>query len=304
MEIRRYDRGDLEAIVKLFYDTVHRVCVRDYSQEQVDAWATGVVDMDAWHRSFCAHHSLVAVDGATVVGFGDIDRTGYLDRLYVHHEYQRQGVASIICDRLEAAVKPGVTVRTNASITARTFFENRGYVAVKEQFVERHGVSLKNYVMELYPMEKPILNEHTKQEYPPMHTAEHLLNGEMARRYGHGRAFSAHIERKKSKLDYHLPKGLTDEELRSLEDYINHIVGEDIEVTEEFLTQAEAMDRFDMSRLPDGASDTLRVVNIGKYDQCLCAGTHVGRTGEIGVFRITSSRYENGVQRIVFKLGQ
>ena len=152
-------------------------------------------------------------------------------------------------------------------------------------------------------MEAPILNEHNKQEFPPMHTAEHLLNGVMARRYGHGRAFSAHIERKKSKLDYNLPKALTPEELNLLEDYINGIVKEDVEVTEEYISQSEAMDRFDMSRLPEGASETVRVVHIGNYDQCLCAGTHVKHTGEIGAFRITSSRYADGVQRIVFKLG-
>ena len=152
-------------------------------------------------------------------------------------------------------------------------------------------------------MEAPILNEHNKQEFPPMHTAEHLLNGVMARRYGHGRAFSAHIERKKSKLDFNLPKALTPEELNLLEDYINGIVKEDVEVTEEYISQSEAMDRFDMSRLPEGASETVRVVHIGNYDQCLCAGTHVKHTGEIGAFRITSSRYADGVQRIVFKLG-
>lgn len=151
-------------------------------------------------------------------------------------------------------------------------------------------------------MDKSILNEHNKQEYPPMHTAEHLLNGEMDRRYGKGRAFSAHIERKKSKLDYHLDKALTDEEIKSLEDYINAIVKEDVEVTEEFILQSEAMERFDMSRLPEGASEVVRVVHVGNYDQCLCAGTHVGHTGEIGSFRITSTRYADGVQRIVFKL--
>ena len=146
------------------------------------------------------------------------------------------------------------------------------------------------------------LNEHNKQEYPPMHTAEHLVNGEIARRYGCGRAFSAHIERKKSKLDYHLDRALTPEEIKSLEDYVNGIVSEDVPVTEEFITQAAAMDRFDMSRLPEGASDTVRVVRIGDYDQCLCAGTHVARTSEIGMFRITSTRFQDGVQRIVFKL--
>ena len=146
------------------------------------------------------------------------------------------------------------------------------------------------------------INEHNKQEYPPMHTAEHLLNGEIARRYKCGRAFSSHIERKKSKLDYRLPAALTDEEIKSLEDYINCIVKEDVEVTEEYLSQEEAIKRLDMSRLPENASDTVRVIKVGDYDECLCAGTHVKRTSEIGNFRITSTRYQDGVQRIVFKL--
>jgi alanyl-tRNA synthetase len=151
-------------------------------------------------------------------------------------------------------------------------------------------------------MDNPVLNSHNKMEYPPMHSAEHLLNGEMARRYGCGRAFSAHVERTKSKLDYHLPQALSDAELRSLEQYVNDVVAADVAVSEEYITQAEAMSRFDMSRLPEGASDTVRVVHIGSYDQCLCAGTHVQRTSEIGHFRISSSRYQDGVQRIVFKL--
>ena len=135
-----------------------------------------------------------------------------------------------------------------------------------------------------------------------MHTAEHLLNGEMARRYGCGRAFSAHVERKKSKLDFHLPQPLTDEEVRSLETYINGIVQEDVPVTEEYITQQEAMSRFDMSRLPEGASETLRVVHVGDYDQCLCAGTHVKHTAEIGTFRISSHSWNEGTQRLVFRL--
>lgn len=152
--------------------------------------------------------------------------------------------------------------------------------------------------------DQPELNEHNKQEYPPMHTAEHLLNGEIARRFGCGRAFSAHIERKKSKLDYHLSAPLTQEELNSLTAYINSIIKEDVEVTEEYITQAEAMKRFDMSRLPENASDTLRVVHVGDYDECLCAGTHVKKTSEIGEFKISSSRWQDGVQRIVFKLSE
>ena len=153
-------------------------------------------------------------------------------------------------------------------------------------------------------MEENVLNEHNKQEYPPMHTAEHLLNGEMARRYGRGRAFSAHIERKKSKLDFHLSEAITPEEISDIEAYVNAVIDADVEVTEEFITQQEAMGRFDMERLPENASETVRVVRIGDYDECLCAGTHVARTSEIGRFRITSSRWQDGVQRLVFKLSQ
>lgn len=153
-------------------------------------------------------------------------------------------------------------------------------------------------------MEDMILNKHNKQEYPPMHTAEHIVNGEIARRFGCGRAFSAHVERKKSKLDYRMAKAMTPEELKSLEDYVNGVIKADVEVTEEYLTQTEAMKRFDMSRLPEGASDTVRVIRVGDFDQCLCAGDHVKRTSEIGHFYISSSRYQDGIQRIVFKLDE
>lgn len=135
-----------------------------------------------------------------------------------------------------------------------------------------------------------------------MHTAEHLLNGRIAERYGCGRAFSSHIERKKSKLDYHLSTALTDEEIKELERYINEVIKEDVEVTEEYISREKAMNRFDMSRLPENASETVRIIKVGNYDECLCAGSHVERTSEIGKFRITSSRYQDGVQRIVFKL--
>ena len=95
---------------------------------------------------------------------------------------------------------------------------------------------------------------------------------------------------------------ISDEEIKSLEDYVNGIVKEDIEVIEEYLSREEAMKRLDMSRLPENASDTVRVIKVSDYDECLCAGTHVKRTSEIGNFRITSTHYLDGVQRIVFKL--
>ena len=147
-----------------------------------------------------------------------------------------------------------------------------------------------------------VLNEHNKQEFAPAHTAEHLLNGLVAQRFGCSRAFSAHVERKKSKLDYHLDRQMTAEEIASLEAEINRIIQEDVEVWTEFVTQDEVRSRFDMNRLPDDASETVRIVHIGNYDECLCVGNHVQRTGEILGFRISSSRWENGVQRLVFRV--
>ncbi len=102
--------------------------------------------MEKWDQSFKEHFSLVAVDNEIIIGFGDIDRSGYLDRLFVHSDYQRKGVATAICNQLEQEVQGSIV--THASITARPFFEKRGYKVVKEQQVERRGILLTNFVME------------------------------------------------------------------------------------------------------------------------------------------------------------
>lgn len=147
MEIREYKSSDCAELAKLFYDTVHSVNAKDYTKEQLDVWATGNVDITAWDKSFLSHYTLVAVDGDKVIGFGDIDSTGYLDRLYVHKDYQSQGIANALCNSLEAHFNVN-NIKTHASITAKPFFEKRGYRVVKEQQVERSGVKLTNYVME------------------------------------------------------------------------------------------------------------------------------------------------------------
>lgn len=145
MLIRAYQAADCGELAELFYNTVHTVNAKDYSREQLDAWATGQVDLQKWDQSFQAHFSLVAVDGGIIVGFGDMDKTGYLDRLFVHFDYQGQGIATAICNQLEPAVQGNIV--THASVTAKPFFEKRGYKAVKEQRVERRGIFLTNYVM-------------------------------------------------------------------------------------------------------------------------------------------------------------
>lgn len=146
------------------------------------------------------------------------------------------------------------------------------------------------------------LNAHNKQEYPPMHTCEHIVNQTMIRLFGCGRSVSAHIERKKSKLDYALATAPTPEDIARIEAAVNEVIGRNLEVTTEFITQSEAADRFDMKRLPEGVSDTVRIVKVGDYDECLCIGQHVSNTSEIGTFRIISSDYKDGIFRMRFKL--
>lgn len=147
MIIREYRSSDLQEIVELFYDTVHTVNAGDYTPEQLNAWADGSPDLTEWGRTLSAHTAFVAVEGGIIVGFGDIDASGYLDRLYVHRDFQRRGAASALCDALEGAIKAERIV-THASITARPFFERRGYRVIQAQRVVRHGVSMTNYRME------------------------------------------------------------------------------------------------------------------------------------------------------------
>lgn len=144
--IREYQTSDCKEITELFYNTVHTVNAKDYTKEQLDAWAKEQVDLEKWNQSLQEHYSIVAVEDEVIVGFGDIDKTGYLDRLFVHTDYQGRGIATAICNQLEQAVKGDIT--THASITAKSFFEKKGYRVVKEQQVERQGVFLTNFYME------------------------------------------------------------------------------------------------------------------------------------------------------------
>ena len=154
-------------------------------------------------------------------------------------------------------------------------------------------------------MEQTItLNAHNKQEYPPMHTCEHIINQTMIRLFDCGRSVSAHIERKKSKLDYNLPMQPTEEEVQHLVQAVNDVIQQDLPVTTEFITQAEATGRFNLERLPEDASETVRIVKVGDYDECLCIGTHVEHTAEIGTFQIISHDWNPNthIWRMRFKL--
>lgn len=150
--------------------------------------------------------------------------------------------------------------------------------------------------------QEPVLNAHNKKEYPPMHTAEHILNQTMVRLYGCPRSRNAHIERKKSKCDYILSAPPTEAEIAEVEKRVNEVIAQALPVTISFMTQAEAAAVVDLSKLPENASEMLRIVRIGDYDACACAGDHVDNTSQIGTFRIISYDFNEGTLRLRFKL--
>ncbi len=137
---------------------------------------------------------------------------------------------------------------------------------------------------------------------PRMHSAEHILNQTMVRMFNKGRSFSAHIEKKKSKCDYYFDRELTQAELFEIENRVNEVIGQNLAVKEEFLSREEALKNFSLDKLPEQAGNTIRIIKIGDYDACPCIGTHVSSTKDIGVFKIISSSFDNGVLRIRFKL--
>ena len=135
-----------------------------------------------------------------------------------------------------------------------------------------------------------------------MHTAEHILNGTMVKMFGCPRSRNAHIERKKSKADYELTEAPTEEQIREIERRVNEQIARNLDVTIEFMTRDEAAALVDLSKLPADASDTLRIVRIGDYDNCACIGAHVLNTSEIGQFKILSHSFNDGIWRVRWKV--
>ena len=153
-------------------------------------------------------------------------------------------------------------------------------------------------------MEEIVLNAHNKAEYEPAHTAEHILNATMVKMFGCPRSRNAHVEKKKSKCDYILEAEPTAEQVAMVEAKVNEEIAKNHEVTIEFMLREQAADIVDLSKLPDDASATLRIVRIGDYDACACIGAHVNNTSEIGTFKIISHSYADGVWRLRWKVVQ
>ncbi|MCL4483645.1 MAG: hypothetical protein M1445_13720 [Bacteroidetes bacterium] len=136
----------------------------------------------------------------------------------------------------------------------------------------------------------------------PMHSAEHILNQTMVRMFGCERSFSSHIEKKKSKCDYHFERALTPEEETELTERINQVIDRKLDITEKLISLSEAERSFNLKRLPEGSGDSIRIVSVGDYDDCPCIGPHVRNTAEIGHFQLVSTGFEAGVLRVRFKL--
>lgn len=150
------------------------------------------------------------------------------------------------------------------------------------------------------------LNEHNKEEFPPAHTAEHLLNQTMIRLFGCGRSFNAHVERKKSKMSFHLDHKPSRQEEKEIEQRMNELIAEDLPVSFEFVTRDNMPDGIVLDRLPDNASETIRLVRIGDYDVCPCIGKHVRSTSQIGRFELLGTNWDEHERsfRVRFKIVQ
>lgn len=150
------------------------------------------------------------------------------------------------------------------------------------------------------------LNAHNKEEFPPAHTAEHLLNQTMMRMFGCERSRNAHIERKKSKISYILDHKPSRHEEKEIERRMNELINEDLPVTFEFVTRDNIPDGISLDKLPEDASETLRLVHIGDYDVCPCIGKHVRSTSQIGRFEMLGTNWDEEKRsfRIRYKVVQ
>lgn len=150
------------------------------------------------------------------------------------------------------------------------------------------------------------LNEHNKDEFPPAHTAEHLLNQTMIRLFGCGRSYNAHVERKKSKMSFHLDHKPDRKEEREIERRMNELIGQDLPVSFDFVSRDNLPEGIDADRLPPDASNTIRLVHIGDYDVCPCIGRHVRSTAQIGRFEMLGTNWDEMEHsfRIRFKIVQ
>ncbi|HJN11382.1 MAG TPA: GNAT family N-acetyltransferase [Pirellulaceae bacterium] len=151
LTLRSYKSTDAAGLLDLFRDTIREINSTDYNPIQVDAWASDGIGVEEWHNRFAGRFAYVAMLNDNIVGFADMTKQGYLDRLYVSAQHQRQGIAMTLLARLKSdASESGIAeIFTDASVTAKPFFEASGFANVREQRVECRGVEFINYRMTL-----------------------------------------------------------------------------------------------------------------------------------------------------------
>jgi len=134
-------------------------------------------------------------------------------------------------------------------------------------------------------------NAHNKEEFPPAHTAEHLLNQLMVRMFGTERSRNAHVERKKSKMTFVLQQKPSRKEEKAITDEMNRLIEEDLPVTYELVER---------NNLPENVT----LERIGNYDVCPCIGKHVRSTKQIGKFELLGTNWDEHSKsfRIRFKV--
>ncbi len=145
------------------------------------------------------------------------------------------------------------------------------------------------------------MNTPKKDYYAPMHTAEHILNGIMVKLFGCPRSVNCHIERKKSKCDFILENEPTQEQISEIETNVNNIISQNLPVKHEIVSYDEAAAKY-LVRVKKEDNPTIRITSIGDFDYCPCIGEHVTNTSEIGIFKITTTSYENNIFRLRYKL--
>lgn len=150
MYIRNFSPSDTREIVQLFYNTVHEINICDYTQAQVDAWAPKNLSDEIWLEKLRTKLTYVAEEDGQIVGFGQLETDGHIDCFYCHSKHQRKGVGSMLLTHIEKTARSLGIKRlfTEASITAKPFFQSKAFNVIKEQQVERRGVYLRNFVME------------------------------------------------------------------------------------------------------------------------------------------------------------
>lgn len=149
MIIRSYQPSDAPLLWQIFFHTIHNVNNRDYNHQQIEAWAPANRSMDDWQHRMDNINPFVAELDGEIVGYADVQSTGYIDHFFCHWQYQGKGIGKALINQLFRAAKKQQLSRVfcHASITAKPFFEHMGFVVEKQQQVPVRGQVLTNYVM-------------------------------------------------------------------------------------------------------------------------------------------------------------